>query len=49
MAEDGELLPLQEDPCIVVDSRGIIILWYLPSSLSTKRNVSPITFLYIYY
>jgi hypothetical protein len=39
-AKDGELLPLQEDPCIVVDSRGIIVLWYLPCSLSRRRNVS---------
>ena len=38
--EDGELLPLQEEPCIVVNSRRIIVLWYLPSSLSSQRNVS---------
>jgi hypothetical protein len=43
-AKDGELLPLQEDPCIVVDSRGIIVLWYLPCSLSRRRNVSRIAF-----
>ena len=43
-AENGQLLPLQEDPCVVVDSRGIIILWYMPSSFSSKRNVSCIDF-----
>jgi hypothetical protein len=45
--ENGQLLPLEE-PCTVVDSRGIIILWYIPSSLSTKRNVSSVNWYYIY-
>ena len=39
-AENGQLLPLQEDLCIVLDSQGIIVLWYMPSSFSMKRNVS---------
>jgi len=47
-AKNGQLLPLQEEPCIVVDSRGIIILWYMPSCLSTKRNVSSVNVSYIY-
>ena len=47
-AKNGQLLPLQEEPCIIVDSRGIIILWYMPSCLSTKRNVSSVGVSYIY-
>jgi len=27
-------------PCVVVDSEGIILLWYLPRLLSLKRGVS---------
>src|SRR5271168_2406158 len=41
-AKKGQILPLQEEPCIMVDSRRIIVLWYMPSSLSTKKNVSSI-------
>lgn len=37
--EPGELLPLQDQPCIVVDSQGIIVLWYLPDAITRARNV----------
>lgn len=35
----GELLPLQDEPCTIVDCTGIIVLWYLPDALSDARNV----------
>lgn len=34
------LLPLQDEPCTVVDSKGIIVLWYLPDAITRARNVS---------
>jgi hypothetical protein len=33
------LLPLQDEPCIVMDSQNIIVLWYMPDALSKRRNV----------
>jgi len=33
-------VPLQDVPCTIVDSHGIIVLWYLPGALTQSRNVS---------
>lgn len=38
--DSGGLLPLQDRPCTIVDSTGIIVLWYLPDALTNARNVS---------
>ena len=28
------------EPCVVVDSEGVILLWFLPGLLNQKRKVS---------
>ncbi|KAF8809419.1 hypothetical protein BYT27DRAFT_7210077 [Phlegmacium glaucopus] len=38
-ATEGHCLPLQDVPCTVVDSCGIIVLWYLPGAITTSRNL----------
>ena len=35
----GELFPLQDQPCTIVDCTGIIVLWYLPDALTEARTV----------
>jgi len=36
---NGALLPLQDEPCTIVDSKGIIVLWYVPNAITRARNV----------
>jgi hypothetical protein len=36
---NGALLPLQDEPCTIVDSKGIIVLWYAPNAITRARNV----------
>ena len=43
-AEMMELFPPDEeelvaDPCVVVDSEGTILMWYLPGILCSRRQV----------
>jgi hypothetical protein len=38
-ATEGGLLPLVDVPCTVVDSEGIIVMWYMPGAMTSDTHV----------